>query len=205
MRPQVACAVVGSCIYVVGGVSGLRPSEEIDILHTSGLFPLSGLPLSGSTRMSRARRMCGAAESNGAVLVAGGFDSIGSALASAEFVRTRSAPRMREPRAAAAHATVGADVYVAGGFGAHHEAVRTAEYFDAATEEWVELPPMPRARAHCAGAALGPLAFYVLGGTEQNGLPASSVFALDITTRAWTEVPAPTIGECSATTISFGA
>ena len=220
MRPQVACAVVGSCIYVVGGVSGLRPSEEIDILHTesdllplsglpeSGLLPLSGLfPLSGSTRMSRARRMCVVAESKGAVLVAGGFDSIGSALASAEFVRTRSAsaPRMREPRAAAAHATVGADVYVAGGIGAHHEAVRTAEYFDAATEEWVELPPMPRARAHCAGAALGLLAFYVVGGTEQNGRPASSVFALDITTRAWTEVPAPTIGECSATTISFGA
>ena len=219
MRPQVACAVVGSCIYVVGGVSGLRPSEEIDILHTSGLLPLSGLPesgllplsglfpLSGSTRMSRARRMCVVAETNGAVLVAGGFDSIGSALASAEFVRTRSAsaPRMREPRAAAAHATVGADVYVAGGIGAHHEAVRTAEYFDAATEEWVELPPMPRARAHCAGAALGPLAFYVVGGTERNGRPASSVFALDITTCAWTEVPAPTIGECSATTISFGA
>ena len=213
MRPQVSCAVVGSCIYVVGGVSGLRPSEEIDILHTeSGLqesgLPLSALfPLSGSTRMSRARRMCVVAETNGAVLVAGGFDSIGSALASAEFVRTRSAsaPRMREPRAAAAHATVGADVYVAGGIGAHHEAVRTAEYFDAATEEWVELPPMPRARAHCAGAALGPLAFYVVGGTEQNGRPASSVFALDITTRAWTEVPAPTIGECSATTISFGA
>jgi hypothetical protein len=152
--------------------------------------------------------MCVVAESNGAVLVAGGFDSIGSALASAEFVRTRSgrsAPRMREPRAAAAHATVGADVYVAGGIGAHHEAVRTAEYFDAATEEWVELPPMPRARAHCAGAALGLLAFYVVGGTEQNGRQASSVFALDITTRAWTEVPAPTIGECSATTISFGA
>jgi hypothetical protein len=224
MRPQVACALVGSCIYVVGGVSGLRPSEEIDILHTgpglpeSGLLPLSGLPesglplsalfpLSGSTRMSRARRMCVVAETNGAVLVAGGFDSIGSALASAEFVRTRSAsaPRMREPRAAAAHATVGADVYVAGGIGAHHEAVRTAEYFDAATEEWVELPPMPRARAQCAGAALGLLAFYVVGGTEQNGRPASSVFALDITTRAWTEVPAPTIGECSATTISFGA
>ena len=219
MRPQVACAVVGSCIYVVGGVSGLRPSEEIDILHTesdllplsglpeSGLLPLSGLfPLSGSTRMSRARRMCVVAESNGAVLVAGGFDSIGSALASAEFVRrSASAPRMREPRAAAAHATVGADVYVAGGIGAHHEAVRTAEYFDAATEEWVELPPMPRARAHCAGAALGPLAFYVVGGTEQNGRPASSVFALDITTREWTEVPAPTMGECSATTISFGA
>jgi len=222
MRPQVACAVVGSCIYVVGGVSGLRPSEEIDILHTesglpesglpesglpeSALFPLSGLPLSGSTRMSRARRMCVAAESNGAVLVAGGFDSIGSALASSEFVRRFvSAPRMREPRAAAAHATVGADVYVAGGIGAHHEAVRTAEYFDAATDEWVELPPMPRARAHCAGAALGLLAFYVVGGTEQNGRPASSVFALDITTRAWTEVPAPTIGECSATTISFGA
>jgi N-acetylneuraminic acid mutarotase len=149
--------------------------------------------------------MCVVSESNGAVLVAGGFDSIGSALASAEFALTRSAPRMREPRAAAAHATVGADVYVAGGIGAHHEAVRTAEYFDAATEEWVELPPMPRARAHCAGAALGLLAFYVVGGTEQNGRPASSVFALDITTRAWTEVPSPTMGECSATTISFGA
>ena len=212
MRPQVACAVVGSRIYVVGGVSGLRPSEEIDVLDT-------GSGLRGAARMSRARRMCVAAESNGAVLVAGGFDSIGSALASAEFVRPRSerfvsaprmsaplmsAPRMREPRAAAAHATVGADLYVAGGIGALHDAVRTAEYFDAATEEWVELPPMPRARAFCAGAALG-TTFYVIGGTEQNGRPTSSVFALDLATMVWTEVPAPTMGECAATTLSFGA
>ena len=65
--------------------------------------------------------------------------------------------------------------------------------------------PRSMARGASLLLALGLLAFYVVGGTEQNGRPASSLFALDITTRAWTEVPAPTMGECSATTMSFGA
>ena len=199
-RSEVSCATIGSCVYVVGGVSGLRPCDHVDVFDAA-----SGLK--GATRMSRARRMCVAAETNGSLLVAGGFDSIGSPLANAEFVRPRTgtagpAP-MLEPRAAAAHATVGADVYVAGGIGAHHEPVRSAEYFNAATHEWVALPPMPRPRAFCAGAALG-LTFYVFGGTER-GRSTSSAFALDLTALEWTEVPAPTMGECSATVVLSGA
>ena len=194
MRPHVSCAAVGSLIYVAGGVSGLRPCDEIDILDVD-----SGLR--GATRMSRARRMCIAAESGGSLLVAGGFDSIGSALANAEIVRrfahSAAAPPMLEPRAAAAHATIGADVYVAGGIGALHEPVRTAEYFDAQTQEWVELPPMPRCRAFCAGAAMG-LAFYVLGGTESDR-PTNSFFRFDLATSEWSEWPAPALGECAAT------
>ena len=197
-RSEVSCATIGSCIYVVGGVSGLRPCDHVDVFDAA-----SGLK--GLTRMGRARRLCVAAETNGALLVAGGFDSIGSALANAEFVRPRGASScscapMLEPRAAAAHATVGADVYVAGGIGALHEAVRSAEYFSAATQAWAALPPMPRPRAFCAGAALG-TKFYVVGGTE-GGRATSSVFALDLVELEWSEVPAPAIGECTATTVS---
>ena len=196
-RSEVSCATIGSCIYVVGGVSGLRPCDHVDVFDAA-----SGLK--GLTRMGRARRLCVAAETNGALLVAGGFDSIGSALANAEFVRPRGAScscaPMLEPRAAAAHATVGADVYVAGGIGALHEAVRSAEYFSAATQAWAALPPMPRPRAFCAGAALG-TKFYVVGGTE-GGRATSSVFALDLVELEWSEVPAPSMGECTATTVS---
>ena len=196
-RSEVSCATIGSCIYVVGGVSGLRPCDHVDVFDSA-----SGLK--GLTRIGRARRSCVAAETNGALLVAGGFDSIGSALANAEFVRLHSASGscapMLEPRAAAAHATVGADVYVAGGIGALHEPVRSAEYFNAATQAWAALPPMPRPRAFCAGAALG-TTFYVVGGTE-GGRATRSVFALDLVELEWSEVPAPAMGECTATTVS---
>ena len=202
LRSQVSCAAIGSCIYIAGGCpsggGAVRPSDDVEILDVAS-------DLRGITRMSRARRMCIAAKSNGALLVAGGFDSIGSALAHAEMIevtrlrRVKSIPPMLEPRAAAAHATIGENVYVAGGIGALHECVRSAEYFDAERLEWVELPPMPRGRAFCAGAALGH-AFYVIGGTE-NGKLAASFFRFDCLTSEWSECHAPIFGECCATSV----
>ena len=195
-RSQVACAALGSHVYVVGGVAGLRPCEDVDVLDVE-----SGLK--GKFLMSRARRACCVAETNGSILVAGGFDAIGSALAHAEILgnarepNSVSAPRMLEARAAAACATIGADVYVAGGVDATHAPTRTAEYYDARNEKWVELPPMPRSRRHCAGASIGRL-FYVIGGVEY-GRDADTVFMFDVDTREWSTFPSPQIGECTAT------
>jgi hypothetical protein len=195
-RSQVACAALGSHVYVVGGVAGLRPCEDVDVIDV-------GSGLKGKFLMSRARRACCVAETNGSILVAGGFDSIGSALAHAEILGSASdagsvsAPRMLWPRAGAACATIGADVYVAGGVDATHAPTRTAEYYDAANERWVELPPMPRSRRHCAGASIG-RCFYVIGGVE-HGKNADTFFIFDVDTQEWSTFPSPPIGECTAT------
>jgi hypothetical protein len=195
-RPQVSCAAVGSRVYVVGGVSGMRPCEDVDVFDV-----LSGLK--GRILMSRARRMCIVAETNGSLLVAGGFDSTCSALAHAEMLEPpSSAPAMLEPRAAAACATICSDVYVAGGIGALHEPVRTCECYHAALQRWTELPPMPRSRSYCAGASIGRY-FYVIGGVER-GQPTSSFFRLDIDASTWSEHDAPELGECTATRYSCG-
>jgi hypothetical protein len=192
-RPQVACAVLGTRVYVVGGVSGLRACEDVDVFDVA-----SGLK--GRVYMGRPRRMCCAAATNGALLIFGGLGAAGESLAHAEAyvhgVGWRMAPSMLEPRAAAAHAAVGADVYVAGGLGSAQSDVATAEYYDAARGRWVALPPMPRSRSHCAGAAMRG-AFYVLGGLE-GGVAASTYFRLDAGAREWTVHDAPALGECAA-------
>lgn len=164
-RREVACAVLGTRIFAVGGISGLRACEDVDVYDVD-----SGLK--GRFFMLRSRRACCAAETSGALLVCGGIGSAGEILAHAELyvptVGWRVAPAMLAPRALAAFATVGADVYVAGGIGAMGAAVRTAEYYDAGRARWVSLPPMPAARSECAGAEMGG-AFYVLGGFEARG------------------------------------
>jgi hypothetical protein len=190
-RSQVSCAVLGTCIYVVGGVSGMRPCEYVNVVDVDSC-------LKGGIRMGRERRMCCVAETGGSLLVAGGFDSICSALAHAEMLEpASSAPPMLEPRAAAACASIGADVYVAGGIGGVHAPVCTAEYYDAGNREWVALPPMPRSRSYCAGAFIG-RAFYVIGGIEY-GRKTTSFFRFDVAASVWSEHPAPALGECAAT------
>jgi hypothetical protein len=190
-RSQVSSAALETRIYVVGGVSGVRPCEYVDVIDVDSC-------LKGGIRMSRERRMCCVAETGGSLLVFGGFDAICSALAHAEMLEpASSAPPMLEPRAAAACATIGADVYVAGGIGGVHAPVGTAEYYDATHGQWVGLPPMPRSRSYCAGACIG-RAFYVLGGIEY-GRKTTSFFRFDLATSAWSEHPAPALGECAAT------
>ena len=194
-RREIACAVLGTRIFAVGGISGLRPCEDVDVYDVD-----SGLK--GRLFMLRSRRACCAAETSGALLVCGGIGSAGEILAHAELyvptVGWRVAPAMLAPRALAAFATVGADVYVAGGIGAMGAAVRTAEYYDAGRSRWVSLPPMPAARSECAGAEMDG-AFYVLGGFEARGQGAScseggglymctaaeTFFRLDLATLAW--------------------
>jgi hypothetical protein len=218
-RRELACAVLGTRIFAVGGISGLRACEDVDVYDVD-----SGLK--GRLFMLRSRRACCAAETSGALLVCGGIGSAGEILAHAELyvptVGWRVAPAMLAPRALAAFATVGADVYVAGGIGAMGAAVRTAEYYDAGRSRWVSLPPMPAARSECAGAEMDG-AFYVLGGFEarrsRNAEPGSqegqegqegqesegglygytaaeTFFRLDLATLAWSTHQGPP-GACA--------
>ncbi len=200
-RPQAACAVLGTRIHVVGGISGVPACEDIDVHDVS-------TGLKGNFYMRVARRKCCAAAMADGILVFGGIDSAGHVLSHAELLLRAptteatglcampSVPPMLSPRAAAASAVIGARVYVAGGLGSMRADTSTAEYYDAEAVRWLSLPPMPRSRSQCAGVAMGG-AFYVIGGFEY-GVEAASYFRLEIETLEWTTHDAPALGECSA-------
>jgi hypothetical protein len=197
-RPQASCAVLGSMIYIVGGISGIRACEDVDVHDVS-------TGLKGKFYMRVARRKCCAAATPDGVLVVGGIGSSGDVLAHAELLAacaqrpwraTPSVPPALSPRAAAACAAIGTRVYVAGGLGSMRADTSTAECYDAEARTWLALPPMPRSRSLCAGVAMGG-AFYVVGGFEY-GVEATSFFRLDVETLEWTTHDAPALGECSA-------
>jgi hypothetical protein len=168
-RSEVACAFLAGKMFVVGGVLGLCPCWDVDVYHLA-------LGLKGKVYMRKPRKMCCAAATSGALMIAGGIGAFGEVMSHAELFVPDSgwhvAPSMLAPRAAAACATLGSDVYVAGGIGATHSDVDTAERYDAALNAWVALPPMPRPRSRCGGASMAG-AFYVLGGLE-GGVPATT-------------------------------
>ena len=178
-RSEVACAFLAGKMFVVGGVLGLCPCWDIDVYHLA-------LGLKGKVYMRKPRRMCCAAATSGALMIAGGIGAFGEVMSHAELFVPDSgwhvAPSMLAPRAAAACATLGSDVYVAGGIGAAHSDVDTAERYDAALNAWVALPPMPSPRSRCGGASMAG-AFYVLGGLE-GGVPATTY--LRFAERQWT-------------------
>lgn len=194
-RSEVACAFLAGKMFVVGGVLGVCPCWDIDVYHLA-------LGLKGKVYMRKPRRLCCAAETSGALLIAGGIGAFCEVMSHAElFVPDDGwhlAPSMLAPRAAAACATLGSDVYVAGGIGATHSDVDTAERYDAALNAWVPLPPMPSSRSRCGGAAMAG-AFYVLGGLE-GGVPATTY--LRFAHGQWTvhpaEAPYDAFGACAA-------
>ena len=194
-RSEAACASHNAKIYVVGGISGVRACDDVDVHDVRSR-------LKGKMYMMRPRRMCCAAYvdgGNGGLLVFGGIGASGDVLSHAEILSSELrdvVPPMLAPRAAAACAVIGSGVYVAGGLGGMHADVSTAEWFDTRDKAWYPLPPMPRSRSYCAGAAMRG-SFYVLGGTEY-GVAATTYLRFDVQKKEWTVHDAPALGECSA-------
>jgi hypothetical protein len=190
-RSETACASHDARIYVAGGISGVRACGDVDVHDVRAR-------LKGKMFLLRPRRMCCAAYVGDGLLVFGGIGAAGDVLSHAELLSEFRdvSPPMHAPRAAAACAVIGSDVYVAGGIGGMHADVSSAERFDARRNKWHLLPPMPRSRSYCAGAAMGNF-FYVLGGTEY-GVAASTYLRFDVEKKEWSVHDAPPLGECSA-------
>jgi non-specific serine/threonine protein kinase len=97
----------------------------------------------------------------------------------------------------------GGHLYVAGGYGGllgSGERLRTVFEFDGA--RWRELPRLPEPRA-AGGAAVFEGRLYVVGGVGADTL-ARRAFALDLRTRRWSVVPAPTPREHLAVVAAAG-
>jgi N-acetylneuraminic acid mutarotase len=154
------------------------------------------------------RTEVGAAVLHGEIVVVGGLTAQGVASPRADaFSPTTGRWRRLPDLPVAVHhplvASSASRLYVAGGYGGAlgaGERLRTVFAFDGAV--WRALPRMPEPRAAGGAAVLGGR-LYVVGGVGAVGL-ARRAFALDLRTRSWSAVPAPTPREHLAVTTAGG-
>jgi non-specific serine/threonine protein kinase len=154
------------------------------------------------------RTEVGAATLGGRIVVVGGLteDGAPSARADAFTPATGTWSRLPDLPVAVHHPLVasgGGRVYVAGGYGGLLGAgnrLRTVFAFDGA--RWQALPRLPEPRA-AGGAAFVGGRLYVVGGVGAASL-AQRAFALDLRTRRWSVMPAPTPREHLAVTTAGG-
>lgn len=166
-RQEIAAAVVGGKIYVVGGLLADGATDLVDFLDpTHGIWQRAPeLPVEIHHAM--------AAELNGKLVVMGGFASeLGGAASARVFIldggRWKEGPSLRRPRAAAAAVTIteGPDRIVVVGGVAGEAHVGPVEIFDGST--WRDGAPIPSLRDHLAAATDGQFV-YVAGGRRAGG------------------------------------
>ena len=155
-----------------------------------------------------ARTEVAAAGLGNEVAVVGGLTAAGdpSARADAYSPRDDRWRRLPDLPLAVHHAMAASDgtrLYVVGGYGGRlgaGKAVRSAFVFERG--RWRMLPRLPEPRA-AGGAAIVGRKLYLVGGVGASGL-ARRAFALDLTTRRWSTVPAPIPREHLAVTAAGG-
>lgn len=179
-------ASAGGRIYVVGGLDRRgRPMRRAFVLEDGRWHALPQPP---------APRAAGGAAVLGAKLyVVGGLS--GSGLARDVMVfdlrrgRWSTVPGPR-PRAYLSVAAVRGRIVAVGGrtggLGTH---TKHAEIYVSSLRRWRPLPPMPKAMSEGAAAAAGNL-FVTVGGLAGNTYwSEASVYALNLATRRWTQLP----------------
>jgi Kelch motif/Galactose oxidase, central domain len=155
------------------------------------------------------RTEIGAAVVGGEIAVVGGLTTDGapSSRVDAYLPKLDRWRRLPDLPVGVHHALVasdGARLYVVGGYGGPTlgagDRLRSAFVLDRGV--WHALPRLPEPRA-AGGAAVVAGRLYVVGGVAASGL-ARRAFALDLRTRRWTIVPAPTPREHLAVTATGG-
>jgi N-acetylneuraminic acid mutarotase len=158
--------------------------------------------------LPEARTEVAAAVVRGEVAVVGGLTENGDASARVDAYSPSSDTWSRLPDLpVGVHHTLAASdgqrLYVVGGYGGAlglGRPIRDAFVFDRG--RWQRLPRLPEPRA-AGGAAIVGGRLYVIGGVAATGL-AKRAFALDLGTRRWAQVPAPTPRQHLAVTTAAG-
>jgi N-acetylneuraminic acid mutarotase len=149
-----------------------------------------------------------AAAVRGEVVVVGGLTANGDASARADAYSpgTDTWRRLPDLPTAVHHPLAASDgerLYVAGGYGGPLGIGRPArDVYVLDRGHWQPLPRLPEPRA-AGGAAVLRGRLYVVGGVGAAGL-ARRAFALDLRTRRWAEIPAPTPRQHLAVTSAAG-
>jgi non-specific serine/threonine protein kinase len=158
--------------------------------------------------LPQARTEVAAAVVRGEIAVAGGLTDNGDASARVDAYSpgTDTWRRLPDLPAAVHHplaASDGQHLYVVGGYGGPLGVGRPSrEAFVLDQGRWQRLPRLPEPRA-AGGAAVLRGRLYVVGGVGAAGLARRS-FALDLRTRRWTQIPAPTPRQHLAVTAAAG-
>jgi N-acetylneuraminic acid mutarotase len=161
-RSEVAAALAGGSIYVVGGFTPEgQASARVDAYSpaTNNWRRLPDLPNAAHHPMAAGYR--------GRLYVVGGYTGAGQPLSSAHVLvngRWSPLPSMPEPRAAAGAAFVGGRLYVVGGVvrtGGQRLATQALRY-NPATRRWSRVPS-PTPREHLGVTALNGRVYAVAG------------------------------------------
>jgi N-acetylneuraminic acid mutarotase len=161
-RSEVAAALAGGSIYVVGGVApDGQASARVDAYSpgTNRWRRVADMPAPAHHPMAAGYR--------GRLYVLGGYTGAGQPLSTARVFangRWTALPNMPEPRAAAGAAFVGGRLYVVGGVvrtGGQRLATRALR-FDPGTRRWSRVPG-PTPREHLGVTALNGLLYAVAG------------------------------------------
>jgi non-specific serine/threonine protein kinase len=201
-RTEVAAAVAGSRIYVVGGYA----ADGSTVATVEALDTATGrwehgpdLPVAVNHAM--------AASVSGTVYVFGGYRADQTPSVAAfrlERDGWRPIADLPEGRAAGTAVALAGKVYVAGGLARVRALADRMPVYDAAAERWTTVPGPPTAREHLAGAAAGGRVYTVGGRTAATGnLAAFEVY--EPSENRWTtlpDLPTPRGGLAGAATCS---
>ncbi len=191
-RGAAGAAAVGDKLYVIGGASMLPGSKDTAVHPARAHRSLTTVeeydPATNTWRersmMPTPRNHLAIGAVNGKIYVLGG--RIGAAFISGggnrlDLVEEYDVAadswnpvraRMPTARSAVAYGVHGGRVYVAGGeHQSYNEstAFRAFEAFDAATKQWIVMPPMPLQRHGLAGAVLGNRMHVISGDVQSAG------------------------------------
>lgn len=180
-RALAACAVNGK-IYAIGGVGGLKKTEEYDPATNTW---------STKADMPKGRAYFGASVVDGKIYAIGGKTSLHSSVGYTSVDAYDPATdtwtaKAEMPKGMAEHTTCVVDgiIYVIGGWPSAGPSSAIASY-DPAADTWSERPKMPTARSFAsASAADGKL--YVFGGINTGWPALSAVEVYDPLTDTWT-------------------
>lgn len=161
-RTEVAAAVVGSEIVVLGGLTLERTaSRRVDAYSPSGdsWRRLPDLPIGVHHTM--------AVGAGGRLYVLGGYTAEGVPLRAAFVLEPdgwRALPRLPVARAAAGAAVAAGRIVVVGGVGADRRLARNALTFDLRSRRW-SVVPGPTPREHLGVTSFGGIVYAVAGRT----------------------------------------
>ena len=197
-RTEVAGAVLGEKIYVIGGYDESGKTTgivEVYDPHTDMWSRISSLPVPEDH--------AAAAAYGGKLFVVGGYITVGGQRTSTNnsFVYDPSTDKWEKiksiptPRGALTANFINGILYVIGGQDASRKTVSANEAYDTKTGTWTEKRPMPTIRHHLASAVIDGKLF-VIGGRQTDKSPDKNIGtneAYDPALDKWTSLaPMPT-------------
>jgi N-acetylneuraminic acid mutarotase len=204
LRDGPSAAVVGSSVYLVGGIASFDRSYNVArSVATFERFDTATGKWETLPPLPRALNHVALAAVGDAIYALGGeTDRLRLGDVVAESWRYDIAARRWDPiapmptaRGAAATAVLGHRIYVVGGL-AGRASLETVESYDVDTDRWRREPPMSTRRNHLATAALDGLV-YALGGRAEDEESVRTFERYDPRTGRWTrlaDVPEPKAG-----------